>query len=263
MVVCDLRRHPFWVGDRLGIARGHGPLHGGTAGHAGHRAGEAAGPGNWTALPPDDCNASARACPGGNIHCCRWMGAGLVALAAECPYLTRQEFLQATADMAKHRPLTGYGLGTFPEVYPRYAIIDPSLYLYVNHAHNDWAEFAADGGVPFLLLVLIPFAAAVPAAIGTPGDWGWSRSCCTPAWISHFSTGGPRLDVCAAHAALHVANPRRHGSREPSLSFQPELSDRVMPSSAQFDPTENRGVPLGERSAQSVADYLGIARVSY
>ncbi len=91
-------------------------------------------------------------------------------LQQEAPYLTRQAFLQATADMAKHRPLTGYGLGTFPEVYQRYAIIDPALYLYVNHAHNDWAEFAADGGVPFLLLILIPFAVAVPAAIRNP--WG-------------------------------------------------------------------------------------------
>jgi O-antigen ligase len=91
-------------------------------------------------------------------------------LQEKAPYVTRQEFLQAAADMAKNRPLTGYGLGTFPLVYPRYAIIDPSLYLYVNHAHNDWAEFAADGGIPFLLLVLIPFAAVLPAVIRNP--WG-------------------------------------------------------------------------------------------
>jgi len=84
------------------------------------------------------------------------------------PYLVRREFLLAAADMAKHRPLIGYGLGTFPEVYQRYAIRD--FPLYVNHAHNDWAEFAADGGFPFLLLVLIPFAAVVPAAVRNP--WG-------------------------------------------------------------------------------------------
>jgi O-antigen ligase len=40
----------------------------------------------------------------------------------------------------------------------------------VNHAHNDWAEFAADGGFPFLLLVLIPFAVVVPVAVRNP--WG-------------------------------------------------------------------------------------------
>jgi len=79
------------------------------------------------------------------------------------PDVTRGAFLMAAVDMAEHRPLTGFGLGTFPSVYPRYAIRD--FPFYANHAHNDWAEFAADGGIPFLLLVLIPFAAAVPSAV--------------------------------------------------------------------------------------------------
>jgi hypothetical protein len=84
------------------------------------------------------------------------------------PYLVRKEFMFAAADMAKHRPLIGYGLGTFPEVYQRYAIKD--FPFYANHTHNDWAEFAADGGIPFLLLVLIPFALVVPTAVRNP--WG-------------------------------------------------------------------------------------------
>jgi O-antigen ligase len=83
-------------------------------------------------------------------------------------YGARSEFIMAAMDMAEHRPITGYGLGTFPEVYQRYALHD--LPFYANHAHNDWAEFAADGGFPFLLLVLIPFAAAIPAAMRNP--WG-------------------------------------------------------------------------------------------
>jgi O-antigen ligase len=84
------------------------------------------------------------------------------------PYLTRKEFLIAAIDMAKQRPLTGYGLDTFPAVYQRYAIKD--FPFYANHTHNDWAEFAADGGIPFLLLLLIPFAAAIPLAVRNP--WG-------------------------------------------------------------------------------------------
>ncbi len=84
------------------------------------------------------------------------------------PYFVRREFIVAAVDMAKHRPLSGYGLGTFPAVYQRYAIKD--FPFYANHTHNDWAEFAADGGVPFLLLVFIPFAACVPTAIRNP--WG-------------------------------------------------------------------------------------------
>lgn len=83
-------------------------------------------------------------------------------------YNGRLEFTLSAIDMAKHRPLMGYGLGTFPEVYQQHAIKD--FPFYVNHAHDDWAEFTADGGVPFLLLVFIPFATAVPTAIRHP--WG-------------------------------------------------------------------------------------------
>jgi hypothetical protein len=84
------------------------------------------------------------------------------------PYLVRKEFMLAAVDMAKQRPLTGFGLDTFPAVYQRYAIKD--FPFYANHTHNDWAEFAADGGIPFLLLLLIPFAAAVPTVVHNP--WG-------------------------------------------------------------------------------------------
>ena len=83
-------------------------------------------------------------------------------------YEGRLEFTLSAIDMAKHRPLMGYGLDTFPEVYQQHAMKE--FPFYVNHAHNDWAEFAADGGIPFLLLVFIPFAAAVPVAIRHP--WG-------------------------------------------------------------------------------------------
>ena len=41
------------------------------------------------------------------------------------PYLNRKEFMMATLDMAKHRPLAGYGLGTFPRGLP--AICDQGL----------------------------------------------------------------------------------------------------------------------------------------
>lgn len=80
----------------------------------------------------------------------------------------RREFLIAAIGMAKANPLMGHGLGTFPEVYQQFAVRD--FPFYANHAHNDWAEFAADGGIPFLLLVFLPFAAAIPTAIRHP--WG-------------------------------------------------------------------------------------------
>ena len=84
------------------------------------------------------------------------------------PFSARGYFLESAIDMTRDRPLTGFGLGTFPEVYQRYAVKD--FPFYANHAHNDWAEFAADGGIPFLLLILIPFVCVMPRAIRHP--WG-------------------------------------------------------------------------------------------
>lgn len=85
------------------------------------------------------------------------------------PFAIRREYFLGAVEMAKHRPLTGYGLGTYVQVYQKYSIKD--FYpFYANHVHNDWAEFAADGGVPFLALVSIPFICAIPLACRHP--WG-------------------------------------------------------------------------------------------
>jgi O-antigen ligase len=92
----------------------------------------------------------------------------LLRMESHDPFSGRREFLIAAIDMVKHRPLTGSGLGTFPEVYQQYAVRD--FPFYANHAHNDWAEFAADGGLPFLLIVVIPFVGAIPTSIRHP--WG-------------------------------------------------------------------------------------------
>jgi O-antigen ligase len=85
------------------------------------------------------------------------------------PYAIRREYSLGAIEMAKDRPLTGYGLGTFEQVYQKYATKD-EFPFYANHAHNDWAEFAADGGLPFLALVSIPYLAAIPLAFRHP--WG-------------------------------------------------------------------------------------------
>ena len=68
------------------------------------------------------------------------------------PYVHRREMLFSALEMGKDRPWTGFGLGTFPTAYPAYAVFD--LGLRVNHAHNDWAEWLAEGGFPFLLMLL-------------------------------------------------------------------------------------------------------------
>jgi hypothetical protein len=72
------------------------------------------------------------------------------------PELLRREAYRASLDMIRARPWDGYGLGTWSMVYPRYASFDSGLFL--NQAHNDWLQWAAEGGLPFLA-ILIAFAA--------------------------------------------------------------------------------------------------------
>jgi len=60
--------------------------------------------------------------------------------------------------MWKQRPLLGWGLGTFPEVYPQFRTFYTSFF--VNQAHNDYAQLLTETGLAgfaiavwFLLLV--------------------------------------------------------------------------------------------------------------
>jgi O-antigen ligase len=78
------------------------------------------------------------------------------------PFEYRREIAgSALAMIADHRWF-GSGLGTFQTVYPAYAQFDSGMI--VDHAHNDWLEWAAEGGVPFALLWLsLAFMVAGPA----------------------------------------------------------------------------------------------------
>jgi hypothetical protein len=84
------------------------------------------------------------------------------------PYATRREYVESSLLMIRDRPLAGSGLGTWSIVYPRYAVIDMQAASY--HAHNDWLEWACDGGLPFLFLMLIPVARGSWLALRYP--WG-------------------------------------------------------------------------------------------
>jgi O-antigen ligase len=78
------------------------------------------------------------------------------------PYAVRQGFLLSSLEMIRERPLRGFGLGTWSEVYPGFARFDDGRFA--NQAHNDWAQWAAEGGLPFFLLMLGVAGAAVRPA---------------------------------------------------------------------------------------------------
>jgi O-antigen ligase len=68
------------------------------------------------------------------------------------PFVARREIAQSALQMISKRPWSGFGLGTFASVYPEYATFDAGQS--VEHAHNDWLEWAAEGGIPWALVWL-------------------------------------------------------------------------------------------------------------
>lgn len=76
------------------------------------------------------------------------------------PYALRGKLTRSTIEMIRARPAMGFGLGTWQTVYPEFATFDNSLFA--NEAHNDWAQWTAEGGLPFALAL---GALAVGAAI--------------------------------------------------------------------------------------------------
>ena len=88
------------------------------------------------------------------------------------PYKGRRELAVSTLAMIRDRPLTGFGAGTWTLMYPAYAIFDPGAFA--NAAHNDWLQWAADGGIPFAGLFFALFCVSLVTcwrvhwAIGIP-----------------------------------------------------------------------------------------------
>lgn len=90
------------------------------------------------------------------------------------PYVERRaELVHASLEMIRDRPWTGCGLGTWSMAYPAYAKFDDGLFD--NQAHSDWAQWAAEGGLPFLLLM-----GSIPALLVRPALrslWGIGLLC--------------------------------------------------------------------------------------
>ena len=77
-------------------------------------------------------------------------------LAEADPMAGRRELAISSLHMIAARPLFGFGLGTWSTVYPRYAVIDFGN-VFVNQAHSDWLQWAAEGGLPFVFAMACLF----------------------------------------------------------------------------------------------------------
>ena len=60
----------------------------------------------------------------------------------------RQGMFRSSVHMVVDRPAMGFGLGTWSTAYPAYALYDDGLFA--NQAHDDWAQWAVEGGLPLL-----------------------------------------------------------------------------------------------------------------
>jgi O-antigen ligase len=86
------------------------------------------------------------------------------------PFQYRREMTVSAIRMGMERPWIGFGLGTFETAFPEFASFD--LGLVVDHAHNDWAEWFAEGGAPMLLCVLAIAVFSARSALRCPWAMG-------------------------------------------------------------------------------------------
>ena len=84
------------------------------------------------------------------------------------PMSIRRELAISTLRMIASHPWAGVGLGVWPTVYPRFAVVD--IGAFANQAHNDWLQWAAEAGVPFALTMVGLFLWCVRACLRSV--WG-------------------------------------------------------------------------------------------
>ncbi len=84
---------------------------------------------------------------------------------------TRLSIWPGTVKLISERPLIGNGLGTFPVAYTPYQ--KAFLTKFVNHAHNDYLEFASDFGIP---VALVLFASILFVLIRSIRAFFWAES---------------------------------------------------------------------------------------
>jgi O-antigen ligase len=135
------------------------------------------------------------------------------------PYSLRQDLVLSSVSMARDRPLTGFGMGTWAEAYPKYARFDDGTI--VNQAHNDWMQWADEGGLPFLILMLAIAGWSVRPALQSL--WGVGILC---VWLhgllDYPMQQRPALAVfffallgVLSTYTMQTAPPRRQSSRPP------------------------------------------------
>jgi O-antigen ligase len=69
-------------------------------------------------------------------------------------YEQRDEITRDTISMWREQPIWGVGAGAFIYSFPPYKSADFTSESFTNHAHNDYAQFLAEFGVPVFIVLL-------------------------------------------------------------------------------------------------------------
>jgi hypothetical protein len=86
-------------------------------------------------------------------------------LLAPDPYAVRREYLESAMAMFRARPLAGFGLGTWTSAYPAHAVAD--FGVIANHAHSEWGQWAAEGGMGVATVMAALFVLALRKSFRT------------------------------------------------------------------------------------------------
>ena len=97
-----------------------------------------------------------------------WTGTGLGPPRGLRPDI-RLNITKDSLKLFSHRPVMGWGLGTFPTIYPRYR----SFYtnLFINEAHNDYAQLLVEMGALGFVLMLWFLASLYRQGLPTSRSW--------------------------------------------------------------------------------------------
>jgi len=104
-----------------------------------------------------------------------WLGGGALleragSIADISNHQVRLDVARDSLRMVAEKPMLGFGLGTFPIVYPQYRSFWSDVFI--NQAHNDYAQLLVEtglvGGVLALAFVVLLFRAALPKAAESP-----------------------------------------------------------------------------------------------
>ncbi len=133
----------------------------------------------------------------------------------------RRNIDRSSLAMIREHPFAGWGLDTYVPVYRMFARYDDGTF--VNRAHNDWLEWACDGGIFFSGIMLVVLVWSVRPAIRS----GWGIGLI--AFCIHALVDYPfaRLGVCGWYfcflgmlAALRVNQEEAHRSMDRVSSAQ-------------------------------------------